>query len=106
MDSKLVTCPQLSYSSCTSLLRALVIPILLGGTQRAVVPAQLPKGPSSFELRVWAIFTKTSVHILSSHRAKVRGCGSTHAQTRPATLIIDVSLAAHYCHLAFFLWRT
>jgi hypothetical protein len=26
--------------------------------QAAVVPAKLPKGPSNFELRVWALITR------------------------------------------------
>jgi hypothetical protein len=43
--------------------------------QAAVAPASLPLGPSTFELRVWALLTRTSVHVLSSHRAKTAGPG-------------------------------
>eukprot|EP00613_Pedinella_sp_CCMP2098_P036222 CAMPEP_0171801486 /NCGR_PEP_ID=MMETSP0991-20121206/72286_1 /TAXON_ID=483369 /ORGANISM="non described non described, Strain CCMP2098" /LENGTH=621 /DNA_ID=CAMNT_0012413161 /DNA_START=96 /DNA_END=1964 /DNA_ORIENTATION=- len=49
-------------------LRAVVV-------QAAVVPAQLPNGPSNFELRVWAIIRRDRVYVLSSHRAKTATSG-------------------------------
>lgn len=38
--------------------------------QEAVTPASLPRGPSKFELRVWALLRKRDVHVFTYHRAK------------------------------------
>ncbi|KAJ8612586.1 hypothetical protein CTAYLR_009804 [Chrysophaeum taylorii] len=44
--------------------------------QRAVQPAELPLGPSIFELRVWGILRRGGAWVWQNHRAKtaLRGC--------------------------------
>ena len=43
--------------------------------QRAVRPARLPRGPSFFELRVWALLTRDAASLFSEHRAKTATAG-------------------------------
>lgn len=71
--------PEVAYAHASMVLKVALDAVVI---QRAVVSATLPRGPSIFELRVWALFRQSECWLFEHHRAKtaISGLMSRQAQ--------------------------